>query len=128
MAVIVDSSVLIDAIGGQTYVEVEKAIAIGTLILSPLVVAEVLSGEVTLTQRAIVGELLQDFKVHETPLAHWLEVGDLRRMLRNFGLNVTIPDAHVAQCALDLNAVLYARDDIFVQVARHTPLRLGRLQ
>lgn len=45
-------------------------------------------------------------------------------MLRSRGINVTIPDAHVAQCALDLDATLLARDDIFALIARHTSLRL----
>lgn len=99
-----------------------------TLILSPLVVAEVLSGHTTPQQRAAVGEMLQDFPVHPTPLAHWINVGSLRRMLRARGINATIPDAHVAQCALDLGATLLTRDEIFLQVAEHTPLRLGHLR
>src|SRR5205085_10796471 len=41
------------------------------------------------------------FRSHETPLEHWINVGNLRRALRQAGVSVTIPDAHVAQCALD---------------------------
>lgn len=62
--------------------------------------------------------------VHKTPLGHWIDVGLLRRDLRRKGITVTLPDAHVAQCALDLDAVLLTRDAIFTDIARHTALRV----
>jgi len=40
-------------------------------------------------------------------------------------VTVTTPDAHVAQCALDLDAVLWTEDSVFALLARHTRLRLG---
>jgi predicted nucleic acid-binding protein len=128
VAVIVDSSVWIDYLNGVRLAVIEKATAELTLVLSPLVIAELLSGDLTVPQRAVVGELLQDFALHTTPLAHWIDVANLRRLLRSRGLNVTIPDAHVAQCALDLDAILYTRDDIFLRIAAHTPLRLDQLR
>jgi len=42
------------------------------------------------------------------------------------GLSVTIPDAHVAQCALDRDAILLTRDGVFGKIAKHVPLRLPR--
>ena len=126
MAVIVDSSTLIDYLGGESIAAVERAIASGGLYLAPLVIAEVLSGEITLDQRETVGNLLQDYPVCATPLAHRMAIGGLRRMLRARGINVTIPDAHVAQCALDLDATLLTRDDIFLRIAKHTSLRVLR--
>jgi len=126
--VIVDSSVWVDALAGETIAELERAIADNAIVLSPLVIAEVLSGETTPRTREAVGQLLQDYPLHETPLGHWMEVGELRRLLRAKGVNVTIPDAHIAQCALDRDAVLYTRDDIFVLIAKHTSLRLTRLR
>ena len=128
MDVIVDSSVWVDALAGETIAELERAIADNAIVLSPLVIAEVLSGETTPRTREAVGQLLQDYPLHETPLGHWMEVGELRRLLRAKGVNVTIPDAHIAQCALDRDAVLYTRDDIFVLIAKHTSLRLTRLR
>lgn len=53
-----------------------------------------------------------------------MRVGDLRRLLKSHGINATIPDAHIAQCALDLNATLFTRDDIFPRIANVTSLRL----
>lgn len=47
-----------------------------------------------------------------------------RRKLARKDVNATAADAHVAQCALDRDAVLLARDAIFAQIAKHTPLRL----
>lgn len=41
-------------------------------------------------------------------------------------LKVTVPDAHVAQCALDRDAMLLSRDAIFSQIAERTKLRLRR--
>lgn len=102
-----------------------SALEDGTIILPPLVVAELISGSETSKERATVGELLQDAPLQATPLAHWFAVGELRRMLRAKGLKVTIPDAHIAQCALDRDALLITRDAIFRHIARHCPLRLA---
>ena len=128
MDVIVDSSVLIDALAGATIPELERAIADNAIVLSPLVVAEVLSGDTSVGERAALGVLLQDYPHHEASLGHWILVGHLRRMLREKGVNVTIPDAHVAQCALDRDAAVYTNDEIFVHIAKHTSLRVTRLR
>ena len=125
-AVIVDSSTLIDYLLGQRAPAFEHAIVSALLVLPPLVIAEVLSGELTLDQREVLGNLLQDYPLSDTPLQHWMNVGALRRTLQTTGINATIPDAHVAQCAIDLNATLLTRDDIFLQIATHTSLRVLR--
>jgi predicted nucleic acid-binding protein len=122
--VIVDSSTLIDSLLGRRVPPVEDAMAAAALVLAPLVIAEVLSGQLTLDQREVVGNLLQDYPLADTPLQHGMNVGSLRRTLRARGLNVTLPDAHVAQCALDLDATLLTHDEVFRQIAQHTPLRL----
>lgn len=96
--------------------------------MTPIVVAEILSGEIGPQQRATFGELLQDYPLHQTTLGHWMAVGELRRTLARHGLNVTIPDAHIAQCALDLDAELLSRDEIFTRIAKHTSLRLAQLR
>lgn len=128
MDVIVDSSLWIEGLRGQTIAEIEAAIADGTIVLPPLVVAELLSGDLTPQDREFIGDLLQEFSLHETPLRHWMLVGELRRFLAARGVNVTIPDAHVAQCAIDRDAKLLSRDDIFVLIAKHTSLRLAHLR
>jgi len=128
VAVVVDSSVLIDVLLGEQIAAVHRALSEATLVLSPLVIAEVLSGDLTPQQREMIGELLQDYVLHPTPLEHWMNVGNLRRLLRSRGINATIPDAHVAQCAIDLDALLLTRDDVFLRIAEHTTLRLDQLR
>ena len=118
----------IDALTGETFRVIEDAMVAGTLYLAPLVVAELLSGELTPTQRETMFQLLQEYPLCDTPLAHWMGVGGLRRALRARGVNVTIPDAHVAQLALERDAELVTRDDIFVRIAAYTPLRLAELR
>ena len=122
--VVVDTSVWIDFFAGKNIVALEEALAAGVAILPPIVVAELISGATTADQRTRIGELLQDAPVHDTPLEHWIRAGDLRRKLARKGVKTTIADAHVAQCALDLDAVLLARDGIFASIAKHTSLRV----
>jgi predicted nucleic acid-binding protein len=122
--VVVDTSVWIDFFGGQHADAVEEALAHGVVIVPPIVVAELVSGVRSPEERTKIGELLQDAPVHDTPLDHWIRVGDLRRTLARKGVTVTVPDAHVAQCALDHDAVLLARDEVFALIAKHTALRL----
>ena len=125
MAVIVDSSALIAYLRGEPIPLVDAASKDGTIVVPPLVVAELVTGGETPAERVAIGELLQESPLHPTPLAHWIAVGELRRTLRPAGLSVTIPDAHIAQCALDHDGVLLTRDAIFRRMARHIPLRLA---
>ncbi len=71
-------------------------------------------------------DLLTDLKLVATPLAHWIAVGDLRAMLARRGLSVSTPDAHVAQCALDIDALLLSHDAVFTRIAAVTALRVAR--
>ena len=121
--VVVDSSVWVDFFAGRSVPSLEEALTQGTVVLPPLVVAELVSGA-RQQQRAAIEDLLQEFPLHETPLAHWIRVGELRLSLRDKGISVSIPDAHVAQCALDRDAVLLSQDAVFARIARLTPLRL----
>ena len=60
----------------------------------------------------------------DAPRAHWLRVGDLRARALARGIAVSTPDAHVAQCALDLDAPLLTRDGVFARLAAICPLKL----
>ncbi|HEY3055437.1 MAG TPA: PIN domain-containing protein [Thermoanaerobaculia bacterium] len=123
--VVVDTSVWIDFFAGGEAEQLEEALLSGSAVMPPIVVAELVSGA-TAQQRGMIGELLQDAPVHETPLEHWIRVGDLRGKLAGKGVAVTIPDAHVAQCAIDRDAILLTRDAVFSRIAQYTPLRLRR--
>jgi predicted nucleic acid-binding protein len=125
VVVVVDSSILIDQLSIGPIEAFRRFLGNVPLFLPPLVVAEVLSGAHDPEIRLAMGELLEHVPIHETPLAHWIDLGDLRRNLRRRGLSVSLPDAHVAQCALELNATLLTRDNIFRQMAEYIPLRLA---
>lgn len=122
--VVVDTSVWIDFFGGRDAAALEEALARGGVVLPPIVVAELISGATKQNERAAIEDLLADLPVCGTPLSHWIRVGDLRRQMSEKGTSVSTPDAHVAQCALDLDAPLLTRDGIFPQMAGHTRLRL----
>ena len=124
--VVVDTSVWIDFFAGKPAELLEEALLSGAAVMPPIVVAELVSGATNAAHRGAIGELLQDAPLHETPLDHWVRVGDLRALLARKGLTVSVPDAHVAQCALDRDAILLTGDAIFAKIARHTELRLSR--
>jgi predicted nucleic acid-binding protein len=103
----------------------EDALGEGRAYLPPIVAAELLSGDLNKTDRRKLEELLRDLPLCVIDLEHWFRVGQLRERLRRRGLSISTPDAHVAQCALDLDGALLAEDGIFRQVAKHVPLRLA---
>ena len=94
------------------------------MVLPPLVIAELIGGTRGLRDRAAIVDLVQSLPLHETPLEHWVRVGDLRRHLAGRGLSVSTPDAHVAQCALDRDALLLSRDAVFPRIAAASSLRV----
>ncbi len=94
------------------------------VVLPPIVAAELVSGAQHPRDQASIAGLLAELPLHETPLAHWIRVGELRRMLKRKGVSVSTPDAHIAQCALDLDAVLLSRDAVFTRIAMWSPLRV----
>jgi len=123
VGLVVDTSVWIDFFSGGTVPLLEDALALGSVVLPPVVVAELVSGVRNTADRAALVELLEDLPVHETPRDHWVRVGELRRALSAEGLAVSTPDAHVAQCALDRGAPLLSRDRVFSRIERFVPLR-----
>jgi predicted nucleic acid-binding protein len=125
VAAIGDTSAVVDYLYGRGSQAIEEAIRAETLVLPPIVIAELLSGSDAPLRRAAIAEVLKDLPMHAVGRPHWMAVGNMRHDLKRHGLNITIPDAHVAQCALDLNAPLFTRDDIFRLIAQHIPLRLA---
>jgi len=124
--IVVDTSVWIDFFSGRAFDILEDAISVGAIVLPPLVVAELVSGAESPHDREMIGDLLQDLPIHDTPLGHWIAVGDLRRVLGRQGVDVTTPDAHIAQCAIECDAPLLTRDAVFTRIAKHTALRVQR--
>jgi predicted nucleic acid-binding protein len=125
VAVIADTSVVVDYLDGRSLEAMDTAVWDETLILSPIVIAEVLSGSDTSWARQAMLDFFRDLPMHQVGRSHWMAVGVLRRDLKGKEINVTIPDAHIAQCAIDLDATLIIRDKIFRLIAGHIPLRLA---
>jgi predicted nucleic acid-binding protein len=122
--VVADTSVWIDFLGGRPAPLLEDALAQSAVVLPPIVVAELVSGARRAPDRRAIQALVQELPVHDTPLAHWLRVGELRRHAGDRGLSVSTPDAHVPQCAIERDAVLLTRDAIFTRLASVIPLRV----
>jgi len=122
---VVDTSVWIDFFAGRPVPALEDGLAQGAVALPPMVVAELVSGARLERQRAAIADLVRDLPIHETPVDHWIRVGDLRRRLAEKGVAVSTPDAHVAQCAIDRDALLLTRDDVFNKIAKATALRVA---
>lgn len=123
--VVADTSVWIEFFAGRGGAALERALSEGAVVVPPMVVAELVSGAHRSRDRAGLVNLLQDLPVHETPFEHWVRVGDLRRRAAARGVSISTPDAHVAQCALDCDAVLLTLDGVFTHLARVEPLRLA---
>lgn len=122
-AIVVDTSAWIDFFAGQSIPTLEDGLAHGAVVIPPIAIAELLSGARRGRERELLEDVLGDLPLHATPRAHWVRVGDLRREMRNRGIALSTPDAHVAQCALDLRGILLTRDAVFARVAQQVPLR-----
>jgi tRNA(fMet)-specific endonuclease VapC len=125
VGLVVDTSAWIDFFAGRPVPLLEDALALGTVVLPPVVVAELISGARKKSHKAALVDLLEDLPVHETPRDHWVRVGELRRRLMDAGETISTSDAHVAQCALDRSAPLLSHDRVFERIARHVHLRLA---
>ena len=106
---------------------IEPALEEGTVYLPPIVAAELLSGRMAERARGDLEDFLLTLPLCLADIAHWFRVGRLRNSLAAKGLSISTPDAHVAQCGLDLGADLLSADAIFRLVARHTKLSPFRL-
>lgn len=126
VGLIVDTSAWIDFFAGRPVPLLEDALALGTVVLPPIVVSALVSGARKEADRTALVDLLEDLAIQETSRGHWVRVGELRQKMIEAGHAISTPDAHVAQCALDRDAPLLSRDRAFVRIARHAPLRLAR--
>lgn len=124
MSVVVDTSVWVDYFRAGQAAELDRLLADGLVVLAPVVAAELLSAPLSRAERRDLTALLASLPLHGTPLSHWVSVGNLRARLAKSGLAVSTPDAHVAQCALDADALLWSRDAVFRRISQRSPLRL----
>ncbi len=125
-ALVVDTSSWVTYLAGTTPSVIDDALAEGRVYLPPIVVAELLSGKMTARQRGQLESFLLDLPLCDQSFEHWVRVGSLRATLFSKGLSISTPDAHIAQCAVDLNADLLSEDQIFFKVSQKTSLRVLR--
>jgi predicted nucleic acid-binding protein len=104
---------------------IDEAMVEARVHLPPIVAAELLSGKLKPREREALMRMLERLPRCSADFAHWARVGELRAGLRAKGLHVSTPDAHVAQCALDLDGALLTEDAVFAHIARHRPLKLA---
>jgi predicted nucleic acid-binding protein len=121
---LVDTSVWIDFFRGNTFPELELALKEGRVVLSPIVLAELMSGASNKNEEKQLREFLHELPLHPTPEEHWIQVGRLRHQVAQQGIAMSIPDAHVSQCARDLEGYLLTKDQIFGKVAAIVAIKL----
>ena len=96
----------------------------GSVYLPPLVIAELLSVKLSEKQRHSVVSFLSELKLCECGFDHWERVGELRMNILRRGIKISTPDAHIAQCALDIDCYFMSKDKIFQQIAKVVELNL----
>jgi len=122
---VIDTSSWIGHLRSPAGSPVAEALGSRRVYLPPVVLAELASGRMSSRERARLVTILEPLALCRTDRAHWVRVGELRAMLAGVGLSTSLPDVHVAQCALDLGVPLLTGDAVFGLVARHTRLRLA---
>lgn len=123
-ALVVDTSSWVSYFSSSGPSIIDEALAEGRVFLPPLVASELVSGRMTTRQRTELASFLTDLPLCVIDLDHWLRVGALRAKLFSVGLSVSTPDAHIAQCTLDLQGDLLSEDGIFSKVAKKTALKV----
>lgn len=125
-AIVVDTSAWIPYLAGRPNTVVDEAIHDGRVFLPPIVLAEIFSGKLNHRRRQELREAMERLPLCDCRFDHWIRVGELRASLMAAGITISIPDAHVAQCAMDLSGILVTEDKIFHLAADHCALQVVR--
>ncbi len=124
-ALVVDTSSWVAFLGGQTDSALEIALKEARVWLPPIVASELMSAKLSSSESTALKEMLSELPLCSCPFDHWIKVGELRARCAKKGFKVSTPDAHIAQCALDLDAYLSSKDQVFSKIATVAPLRLS---
>jgi tRNA(fMet)-specific endonuclease VapC len=114
---VIDTSVWISYFKGSPFPQVDLALREGRVYLPPIVPAELLSARLKAGQRESLIGFLKELPLIETHFEHWSRVGEMRSKLLAKEFQISTPDAHIAQCALDLDGYLLSEDQIFQKIA-----------
>ena len=123
---IVDTSIWIELLKNKPYPMVDEALSESRIILPPLVVSELYAGASSITDQTWLDAMTENIPICKTPVDHWRKVGQLRLLLIKKGLHISTPDAHIAQCAIDIDGQLLSHDKIFEKSAKFCGLRLAK--
>ncbi|MEE8409205.1 MAG: PIN domain-containing protein [Myxococcota bacterium] len=124
-ALVIDTSSWINYFGtGRRADVIEDALNEGRVYLPPIVAAEMTSAVLRRRELLELQSFMLDLPLCHTPLEHWFRVGALRTKLLRVGETISTPDAHVAQCAIDLAGELLSEDRVFARIAGGVRLRL----
>lgn len=121
---IVDTSVWILYFSGEPNEHLDLALKEARIWLPPIVASELLSAPLTPAKRESLIDFLAELPLCDCAFDHWTRVGELRARCAEKGFKVSTPDAHIAQCALDMNAYLTSEDYIFGKIAKKVGLKL----
>jgi tRNA(fMet)-specific endonuclease VapC len=121
---IVDTSVWISYFKGKHYPSLDLALKEGRVYLPPIVAAELLSSRLKTSERDRLVDFLKELPLCLTDFEHWQRVGELRSKLSEKGFHVSTPDAHIAQCSLDLEGYLMSDDLVFLKVSKSVHLKM----
>jgi predicted nucleic acid-binding protein len=106
---------------GDDVASIDAAIASGDLRLPPPVLAELLSKP----DQSQIETLLSEIPLMEIAPGFWDRAGRTRRALRLRGLKAALADVLIAQCCIDADAPLIARDRDYRHFARWCGLKLA---
>lgn len=123
-ALLVDTSSWISYFKGDAHPAIDEALVEMRLYISPVIVAELMSRKLSASKRRELESFLKDLPLTTADFDHWVRVGQLRADLLSKGISISTADAHIAQTALDLKAVLLSEDLIFTKLKAHSKLRL----
>ena len=124
-ALVVDTSSWISYFKDLNNEIISSALREGRVHLPPIVIAEIFSAKLSISDQKKMTEFLSTLGECQCDFSHWIKVGELRRDLAKVGVHVSTPDAHIAQCALDIGAELLTEDKIFEHIQKHKLLKLA---
>lgn len=107
---------------GDDVARIEQAMAANELVIPPPVVTELYSKP----DRSELAPLLEEVPLMGLHEGFWERAGEMRRTLLNQGLKAAMADAVIAQCCIDADAPLIARDRDYRHFERWCGLKLAR--
>jgi len=121
---IVDTSCWISYLKGTPNSDLDLGLKEGRVFLPPLVVSELLSARLKPAEKQQLLSFLKELPLCDTPFEHWVRAGELRYRMATKGFTLSTPDAHIAQCCLDIEGYLLAEDAIFKKLSKVSELKI----